>query len=118
MLINFSKTATIYDLARQILSSHERTAIIVENGNKLMGVVTEGDVLRALWSGIGMESPIDQCINFNPITINEAESTETLKAINWFVKHGVLIIPIVDENKIVKGFLKTREIVAKATNVR
>jgi CBS domain-containing protein len=118
MLINFSETSTIYDLVRQILNSHERTAIIVENDNKLIGIVTEGDVLRALWSGIGMESPIAQCINFNPITVNETELNENLKVINWFVKNGVLVIPIIDENKIVKGFLKTREIVAKATHVQ
>jgi predicted transcriptional regulator len=116
MLINYSKTASIYDLVRQILNSHERTAIVVDDQMKLMGVVTEGDILRALWSGIGMESPIDQCINFNPITVTELREKENLEIINWFVENGILIIPVIDDKKFVKGFLKTRETVAKIIN--
>lgn len=118
MLINFSETSSIYDLVRQILKAHERTAIIVDSENKLMGVVTEGDILRALWNGIGMESPIDQCINFNPITIDKSEVSNKSKLVNWFLKNGILIIPVVDENKFVEGYIKTREIVAEVTNVQ
>jgi predicted transcriptional regulator len=116
MLINYSETFSIYDLVRQILNSHERTAIIIDGNKKLMGVVTEGDILRALWSGIGMESPIDQCINFNPITVDQSQANIDSQVIDLFVNNGILIIPVIDENKYVKGFLKTREIVAKITN--
>jgi predicted transcriptional regulator len=118
MLINYSETSSIYDLVRQILNAHERTAIIVDSKNRLMGVVTEGDILRALWNGIGMDSPIDQCINFNPITIDKSEVNDKSKLVNWFLENGILIIPVIDENKVVKSYVKTREIIAEVTNVQ
>ena len=65
---------------------------VVDNKNKLIGIITDGDLRR----GILYKKPIGDIINHNPITIdvstNENEIIYLLKKIN------IRYIPIVDKN--------------------
>ncbi len=55
---------------------HQKPAGIVlvvgENG-KLMGVVTDGDIRRAILAGVGLDQTIDRIMNRNPITVSKDE---------------------------------------------
>ena len=65
MLILFSKKLSIEDAARLILNGHERTLVIHDEDSKLVGVVSQGDILRAIWNGISTKSSIEEFINYN-----------------------------------------------------
>ena len=111
MIINKVDTATIGDLVRKVLAGHERTCFIVDDSSFLVGVVSEGDLLRAIWGGINLEAPANDYLNHNPITIPESAKDPKIEAISIFREHGVVSVPVVtSERKLVK-VLNIREFI-------
>ena len=111
MIINAIETATVGDLLRKVLAGHERTCFVVDDSNYLIGVVSEGDLLRAIWVGIDMEAPARDYLNHNPITIQTDSEHPEVEALSIFKKFGVVSIPIVTaERKLIK-IINLREII-------
>ena len=111
MIINRVDTATIGDLVRKVLAGHERTCFIVDDSSFLVGVVSEGDLLRAIWGGINLEAPANDYLNHNPITIPASTEDPKMEAISIFREHGVVSVPVVtSERKLVK-VLNIREFI-------
>lgn len=108
MKISREETLTVGDLIRHIALGHERGLVVVNKDNKLIGVVTQGDILRAIWNGAELQSSIDECLNYNPITIMKGESNE--KAIEIFLNTGALVIPVIDDKRNLLGILNVREL--------
>jgi UDP-N-acetyl-D-mannosaminuronic acid dehydrogenase len=49
--------------------------LVIKNDNTLMGVVTDGDIRRALLSGINLDDPIEQVMTRDPIVVRKDEVT-------------------------------------------
>ncbi len=111
MIINAIDTATVGDLLRKVLAGHERTCFVVDDSNYLVGVVSEGDLLRAIWGGIDMEAPAQDYLNHNPITIKDESEHQVAEAINIFKKYGVVSIPIVTAERRLSKVINLREII-------
>jgi CBS-domain-containing membrane protein len=99
---------TIEDLVRKVALGHERTLFIVNEQERLIGVVTQGDILRAIWHGAEMQSSAVVCINYNPITMKKEDPLHN--AIDIFSSTGALVIPIVDENRNIINLVNVREL--------
>lgn len=111
MIINKVDTATIGDLVRKVLAGHERTCFIVDDSRFLVGVVSEGDLLRAIWGGINLDAPANDYLNHNPISILESTEDQEKEAISIFREHGVVSVPVVTyERKLIK-ILNIREFI-------
>ena len=59
-----------------IQKSGLRIALVVSKDNKLQGTLTDGDVRRALISGMTMSVDISKVMNKNPITAKKTDSKE------------------------------------------
>ena len=107
-----SKDIKIKDAIKKMTGSVENKfiaglAIVVDEENKLIGVVTDGDIRRGLLKGIDIESTVERIANFNPITINHNQTkSQMAKDIidkcekrNTSYKKYSKIILIDDENK-------------------
>lgn len=96
-------------------------AFVVNNKNKFVGLVTDGDIRRAILNGINIKRCIKDIMNKNPIVVYNSWSKEKLKNLLYDKKiktiiptHGSIKIPILDNNKKVrnmmfiseKGFMK------------
>ena len=108
MKILLNDTLTIGDLVRKVALGHERTLFIVNDDDKLIGVVTQGDILRAIWNGAELESSAQGCINFNPLTMKPGDPIKN--AISLFSSTGALVIPIIDENRKIIKLVNVREL--------
>ena len=87
------------DAVKCIRSNKSRCVIIIDNKYKVIGVISEGDVLSEILSGRGLYNPIKNSMNIN-FKFLKILSRE--KALEIFRKYGVSLIPIVDENLILK----------------
>ena len=87
------------DAVKCIRSNKSRCAIITNNKYKVMGVISEGDVLSEILSGRNLYNPIKNSMNINFKFLNTLSRDKALKI---FRKYGVSLIPIVDENLILK----------------
>lgn len=111
MLILFSKKLSIEEAARLILNGHERTLIIHDEDSKLVGVLTQGDILRAIWNGISTKSSIEEFINYNPLFIDSISEGKEQTALKMFVEEGVLVIPEIDTERKIVRIIRVRELV-------
>ena len=80
-----------------------RVALVVEN-EKLLGVVTDGDIRRGILAGFGLEEPASQVMNKTPLTADSNLNTQELKQLMY--DRDILSLPLVDDNGKLVG-LKT-----------
>lgn len=98
MLINNSELS-IADAIRDILANHVRTTVVVNIDHHLVGIVSEGDILRAIWNGHSLESPIINCMNTNPVLLNADVEIESKKILEYLKNNGIVAVPLIDSNK-------------------
>lgn len=90
---------TIGELIRYIETNHERTVVLLDGSNRVHAVVTQGDILRAIWHGKTISDPITYVINSNPILM-PANAVVESEALHLFIEQGLLVIPVVDEQRV------------------
>ncbi|MBT4540751.1 NAD-dependent epimerase/dehydratase family protein [Candidatus Woesearchaeota archaeon] len=74
-----------------------RTAIVVDESKRLIGVVTDGDIRRGILSGIDINEQVSKIMNDNPFFVKSSTSKEEI--ITTLKEKGILNAPVVDENK-------------------
>ncbi len=87
-------------------------AFVTDKGKKFFGVVTNGDIRRAILKGINIEKPVKDITNRNPIVIKgkvgerELLDSKTVKEIKKRISFsGFLKIPVVEETGKIKDVI-------------
>lgn len=108
-----TKDKTIKQAMKEIDHGGLQIAFVVDKNQKLIGVITDGDIRRALLSGVNLEKTIDTIMNKSPLSVVENWDRNEIKALlkteKSLTKFGVLIpthevikIPILDkQNRII-----------------
>jgi len=72
-------------------------ALVVENSGKLIGVVTDGDIRRAIIKEISLNEKVSNLISKNPIVLHRGyNSHHVLRVFSEFGKR-IKHIPVIDE---------------------
>jgi len=82
---------------RQAIEKLDKTAkkiLIVVEDNKLIGVVTDGDIRRWILKSGDLSSSVEMIMNINPIYLNKKNKTEANEIMK---KYGIEAIPLVNE---------------------
>ena len=78
--ITLGKNNTIREAMESINKTGLRIVLVVDEIKKLLGVVTDGDIRRALLSGKDFQSPLQEIVVINPIKAEEnVPAVELLK---------------------------------------
>ena len=85
----------------------ERTLFVTDTENRLKGVVTEGDLVRAYENNFLPHAQIVEVMNGAPIFTMKVLRTE--EVIDLFLKFGVLLIPVIDEDGLLLGCQSIRK---------
>lgn len=102
------KDYSIKQVLKVIDSGAKGIAIVVDKEQHLLGTITDGDIRRALLSGISLDDDLDKIIHKNPTYATENMKREEIKYL--FIKNVVKEIPIVDDNKKVIDLISIRDI--------
>lgn len=94
-------TASARDAVECINQSGLKTAIIVDDQQKLIGIVTDGDVRRAILKGIELSSNVIEIANKTPVLGSIKDSTS--KRIELMQERQLVSLPIIDESGCVAG---------------
>ena len=98
----------------------EKCLVVVDEKNKLLGTVTDGDIRRSILNGNNFSKSINDTFNKNPIKIyhehfSDAAAAEIIK------KNNIDLIPIIDKNEIVKRIFNKssleKKVIDKINNV-
>jgi CBS domain-containing protein len=82
-------------------------AVLVTEDERLVGILTERDVLRAVAGGIREDTLVSDCMTRDPETMEPSESTR--QAAVLMIHGGFRHMPIVDGDQIV-GMLSIRDL--------
>lgn len=95
------KSATIIEAMKAIENGTARIALITDAEEKLKGVLTDGDLRRAILNGASLDDPIGPFISGLPRWVDESTSrTEALDLMKCF---SIEQLPILDKTGRVRG---------------
>lgn len=92
-----SPQASIHQTIQIIDSSGLQIALVVDENQTLLGVVTDGDIRRAILKALPLSTPISEVMNMHPLTIQQGTSVETILSI--MKKNSLQRIPIINSQK-------------------
>lgn len=87
------KSYTIKETIDIIDDTHDRVALVVNDEEKVIGTVSQGDIIRALSSGKNIYSRIDGIIQPGFLYLS---SRNMEKAYSIFRKKKITLLPVVD----------------------
>ena len=106
-----SPTASISEAMAQLDKAGTGALVLCEDGNKLYGILTDGDIRRAVLRGVALDSACDHIANRNPATAQVTISATS--ALHLMNKNDIHHLPVIDaENNIVDLILR-HDIVAE-----
>ena len=96
--------------AAALMRFHRISALAVLDGEAIVGIITERDLLRAIADGRDpVATHVSQYMTHSPRTI-EADQLAAEAAV-MMVKHRVRHIPVTDDGRLI-GFLSARDLLA------
>lgn len=105
--------ASILDAVAVIDASAMQIAIAVDSEGRLEGVVTDGDVRRALLRGLDMTRPLGAILNRAPVCVGPDVTTAALAQL-MNASRRILRVPAVDGDRRVIGLYMIEDIVPPA----
>ena len=86
---------TIKETIAIIQNNLSRCVIVLNDNGKVIGVFSEGDVLRAILNDIDIHTPLKKVIS---PSFRYLKDNDMLKAYNLVKSFGITLIPVVDAN--------------------
>lgn len=104
-LLAVAGDTSLADAARQ-MDERKVGAVVVLDGDRLVGILTERDVLRAVATG-KVEGPVSASMTHGPDTVEPGESTGHAAAL--MIHGGFRHLPVVDAGTVV-GMISIRDL--------
>ncbi len=101
---------TILEAMKVISGGGIRGAFVVDKNLRLVGIVSDGDIRRAILRGKNLNTKIKYVMNPDPIFLLEEKKVDLIKLM---VEKDILILPVVDKNGILKDFHYLPELITK-----
>ncbi len=104
----------LIEALKQMDEAALQVLVVVDDGDRLLGVVTDGDVRRGIINGVGFQEPVSTIMNAGAITL--PSPVDKNRAIELMKRYEIRHIPVVGkENKVVglllwKDFLNNGEV--------
>lgn len=78
-----------------------QVALVLDEGDRLLGVVTDGDVRRGILRGVTLEAPVSEIMNASPKVASPSDSTQDI--VNRMNEFGIHHVPLVGAEGRVTG---------------
>jgi CBS domain-containing protein len=92
-----NKDLTILDALVQIEGNHHRSLIVVNESNKVVGSLSDGDIRRALINGMVLPSTITKIMNLDYLFVNEGVEDSKIKSI--LSDPDVFLLPCINSER-------------------
>ncbi|QGM31025.1 CBS domain-containing protein [Bacillus sp. N3536] len=90
------ETTSLFNTMKVIDDSSLQFAVVVDENQRLLGTVTDGDIRRGILRGEGLEVEIHHVMNKNPLTVSSGKSRSYY--LKLLKKNKVKQLPIIDES--------------------
>lgn len=93
--------ASIRDAIRILDESAKQIVLVVDENNRLLGTVTDGDIRRSILKGMALDEPVQSIMNPDPTVAMVDEGRESILAV--MQRTELHHLPLVDEHHRVMG---------------
>jgi dTDP-glucose pyrophosphorylase len=101
--------------ALKIIDLHSlKIALVIDQNNRLIGTVTDGDIRRGILNGVTLDTPVQQIMNKKPITIPENNDKKII--LNIMRINKLNLLPILDHAGCVVGIERLEDMFSFAKN--
>ncbi|MDT8338781.1 MAG: CBS domain-containing protein, partial [Sulfurimonas sp.] len=107
--IKLNRNSTIREALKIIDGGAMQIALVVEDNDKLIGTITDGDIRRGLLKGLDLDSSVESIIFRTPTIATISDTKEEILKIALVKK--LHQIPIVDENGKIVGIQEIEELI-------
>tara|TARA_Y100000591_G_scaffold333291_1_gene375397 strand:+ start:10906 stop:11952 length:1047 start_codon:yes stop_codon:yes gene_type:complete len=107
------KECTVKQAIEGLNESGLRILLVVNEEDELLGTVTDGDIRRAILTGISVENKVTDIMNKNPIYVKKNEQDEVIKSL--MIENNILSIPVLENGKVID--LKVSDIIIKTQKI-
>lgn len=90
-----NKDNTIYEALVKIEKNKHRSLIVVDDNNKVVGTLSDGDIRKGLINHILLEAPVNKVMNLNFKMVFQDQLEEISKI---FQTYNIFILPVVDSD--------------------
>ena len=97
--ISVIPTTTIRDAMRRLNETSGRILFVTDDHTRVIGVVTDGNIRRAITNGIGFTDAIAGVMTTSFISIDAASGNIRQRAVSLMRMHGVAQIPVLDTDR-------------------
>jgi dTDP-glucose pyrophosphorylase/predicted transcriptional regulator len=101
--ITVDEQATFREAVQKINEEKSGMALVINCDSRLVGVITDGDIRRAILKGITLEDRVTQAMTRNPITARSDYSKGEL--FRMMIRNHISHIPVVDEKNRLMGIV-------------
>lgn len=102
-------SGTLLDAAQAIAANRSR-CVIVMSGGKAVGVISEGDLVRALLRGTDISSPMQPFIHHG---ISFLSKRDMAQALELFGTRGISLIPILNAELGLEDVITLQQLLAQ-----
>ena len=96
-------TLTVREAISRLNSTGKKILLVVDEDERLIGTITDGDIRRAILKGMSMDTPVDRVMNISPKYLREGFGKD--EAVSLFQKYKIDRIPVVDESGKIRSLL-------------
>jgi dTDP-glucose pyrophosphorylase len=108
--------ASLRDVLEAMTRSGKQIVLVVDADGRLAGVVTDGDIRRAMLRGASLEAKVDEVVNRAPL-VGPAGLSAT-EALQYMRTRTVRHLPLLDAERRVVGLLRLEDLVAPPPPLR
>ncbi len=108
-VVTLSPHHTFNDVANLMNDRHFRHCVVVDNQRKIVGVISDRDILRALARNPNSRSKsVEQIMTRNPVTVRRA--TPIVEAVSKMVAKRINCLPVIEEDATVCGIVTSTDL--------
>jgi CBS domain-containing protein len=117
-MITISSDATVFEASKRMVQENVGLLVVCDSSDKtkLVGVVSERDIIRSIVSPGGLPEKVDAITTRGVVTVKAtADVAEAAKAMN---KHRIRHVVVVDDHNSPKGVVSLRDLVGERATLR
>ncbi len=88
------QSARLIDAVAAIKESQNR-CVVVTSDERVVGVISEGDLMRALLADVDIHAPLEDWINHGFKFLRNVDYEDALALMH---EHGITMVPVIDES--------------------
>jgi len=101
-------STSMKDVIVEISSRRLGSTAVVDKDEKLLGIITDGDLRRAMEKGVTMDGKAEDIMSAGPKTVSEGDYA--VKALNIMQQNNISQVIVVDGSDKVKGFVHLHDL--------